>query len=263
MSALPVQLEPSFVEKVWGSTKLAPWFADSDQKIGEVWFPAEEILVKFIFTTEKLSVQVHPPGKTEMWHILQAEPGASIALGFKDTTTEEQVRLAALSGDIEQMLEWVPVSVGDSFLNPVGTVHALGAGMVVCEIQQNFPVTYRLYDYGRPRELHLEQALKVARCGSHPGKTMPLDLPGGGRQLIDCEYFAAEEFTYGAPLEYQPAPNRYHLLIMLEGTGEIAEQPFGPGQLWRVPEGGDSFVIRPEQTVRLLRTYVPGPPPVH
>lgn len=258
MSDLPVQLEPFLVEKVWGSKKLSPWFADSDQNIGEVWFPAEDILVKFLFTTEKLSVQVHPPGKTEMWHILRAEPDATIAVGFLEPVSKEEVRRASLSGEIEQMLDWVPVSAGDTILNPVGTVHALGAGLVLCEIQQNYPVTYRLYDYGRPRELHLEQALEVALCEPHPGKSAPVDLPGGGRRLVACSYFVADEFTYEEPVQYQPASDRYHLLIMLEGTGMIAGMPFKAGQLWRVPAGGAEFTIQPEEPMRLLRTYVPS-----
>jgi mannose-6-phosphate isomerase len=257
MSLLPVRLEPSFVEKVWGTTRLSPWFADSETKIGEVWFPAEEILVKFIYTTENLSVQVHPPGKTEMWHILRAEPGASIALGFRQPVTKEEVWKAALSGEIEQMLEWVPVSAGDSFLNPVGTVHALGGGMVLCEVQQNYPVTYRLYDYGRPRELHLDQAMEVLRPEPHPGKTLPVNLPDGGRRLIACDYFVAEAFTYREPVEYTPSPDRYHLLVILEGSGTMAGQAFAPGELWRIPAGAPGFSIRPESSTSVLKTYVP------
>ncbi len=167
------RLTPSFREKVWGATRLGPWFPDSDRKIGEVWFEGPfgndadlPLLVKFIFTTEKLSVQVHPEdeyaglhhqsrGKTEMWHILAAEPGAQIAAGFRESITPEQFREAALSGAIEQELQWFDARPGDTFFIPAGTVHAIGPGLALCEIQQNSDVTYRLYDYGRPRELHL------------------------------------------------------------------------------------------------------------
>ncbi|MCW5980937.1 MAG: class I mannose-6-phosphate isomerase [Bryobacteraceae bacterium] len=258
MSGLPVRLEPFFVEKVWGSASLAPWFPDSGRRIGEVWFPAEDILVKFIYTTEKLSVQVHPPGKTEMWHVLRAEPGAAIALGFRRPVTKEEARRAALSGEIEELLEWYPVSAGDSFLNPAGTVHALGAGMGICEIQQNYPVTYRLYDYGRPRELHVEEALEVLRCERHPGKTEPAPLAGGGQRLITCDYFVADAITPSEPLEYRPAADRYHLLIAVEGAGTIAGEPFSAGELWRVPADGERFAIRPDGGMKILRTFNPA-----
>ncbi len=101
MIAGPVRLEPAFHEKIWGSTALEPWFHSRGERTGEAWFPAEEILVKFIFTTDRLSIQVHPPGKTEMWHILRAEPSARIALGLRRSMSSDQLREAALSGAIE------------------------------------------------------------------------------------------------------------------------------------------------------------------
>lgn len=257
MSARPVLLEPSFVEKVWGSTHLAPWFRDSDRKIGEVWFPAEEILVKFLFTTDRLSVQVHPPGKTEMWYVLRAEPGAGIALGFREPLSKEQLRRAAETGEIERLLEWFPVAPGDALLNRPGTVHALGAGLVLCEIQQNYPVTYRLYDYGRPRRLHLEDALRVARCEPHPGKSRPEELGGGVTRLVACEFFVTDRLRWSEPVSYRPDPARYHLLIAVEGQGTLDGRPLAPGQVWRVPVGGEPFEILPAGAVELLRTHLP------
>src|ERR1700732_4034828 len=106
---MPVRLKRRFVPKVWGSTHLEPWFSDAGEKIGEVWFeglPKPPLLVKFLFTTEPLSVQVHPEGKTEMWHILAAEPAAKIAAGFPEPITEHRLRASALSGEIVQLLEW-------------------------------------------------------------------------------------------------------------------------------------------------------------
>ena len=167
----PLRLTPSFREKIWGSTRLEPWFPNSERKIGEVWFEGVDhlpLLIKFLFTSEKLSVQVHPDddyarvhhdsrGKTEMWHILAAEPGARIAAGFREPITTDQLTAAALSGEIEDLLAWFEAMPGDTFFIPAGTVHAIGAGLVLCEIQQHSDVTYRLYDYGRPRELHLDQ----------------------------------------------------------------------------------------------------------
>src|SRR5688500_1980239 len=153
-------IEPQFVERVWGTTQLAPLFSDQEKKIGEVWFdagPSFPILVKFIFTSAKLSVQVHPDdsyartnensrGKTEMWHILDAGPESTIALGFKEPQTEESVRaaIARESGaTVDTLLEWVPVKPGDTFFAEAGTVHAIGEGIILCEIQQNSDVTYR------------------------------------------------------------------------------------------------------------------------
>ena len=127
----PVRLKATFQEKIWGSTNLEPWFPRSDKKIGEVWFTAESaipVLVKFLFTSDKLSVQVHPAGaqgKTEMWHILRAEPGSQIALGFREPVSRERLREAARSGEIERLLHWVPVSAGETYFTPARTVHAI------------------------------------------------------------------------------------------------------------------------------------------
>ena len=169
----PRRIEPRFLEKIWGSTRLEPWFRNRDQKIGEVCFDADPLLIKFIFTAEKLSVQVHPAddyarlhhnsrGKTEMWHILAAEPGAQIAAGFRRPITSDELDAAARSGEIENLLQWFDARPGDTFFIPAGTVHAIGAGLTLCEIQQHSDITYRLYDYGRPRELHLDRAIAVS-----------------------------------------------------------------------------------------------------
>ena len=146
------------LEKVWGTPETEPWYPRGSGKIGEVWFEALEeprLLIKFLFTSEKLSVQVHPPdsakgpGKTEMWHVLRAAPDARVALGFERPVTADEARAAAVSGEIERLLRWYPAKAGDTFFVPAGTVHAIGAGLVLCEIQQYSDVTYRLYDYGR------------------------------------------------------------------------------------------------------------------
>ncbi len=152
-----------------------PWYLNSAQKkIGEVWFEADlPLLVKFVFTSERLSVQVHPNdefaaahensrGKTEMWYVLRADPGARLAIGFREAISRERLRESALSGEIEQLLNWIEVQAGDAFFVPAGTVHAIGGGLALCEIQQHSDITYRLYDYGRPRELHLDKAMQVA-----------------------------------------------------------------------------------------------------
>ena len=160
------------VEKVWGQDRLPPPFiAPQGQRIGEIWFepPAEldQLLAKYLFTSEKLSVQVHPPGKDECWLVLDCQPGAELAVGFRQDFTEDDLRDGALDGSIERMLAWHPVRRGDFVYLPAGTVHAIGAGCTLVELQQNCGITYRFYDYGRPRELHLEEALAHADRGPH------------------------------------------------------------------------------------------------
>jgi mannose-6-phosphate isomerase len=257
----PVRLPTRFLEKIWGTTDLSPWYPSSTKKIGEVWFEAElPLLVKFVFTSDRLSVQVHPNdefaeahensrGKTEMWYVLRADPGAKIATGFREALSRERLREAALNGDIEHLLQWVDAKAGDAFYVPAGTVHAIGGGLALCEIQQHSDITYRLYDYGRPRELHLEKAIQVASTESPNGGPVPLP--------IDCEYFHTELAKTQSPLRYSPEAGRFHLLIFLSGSGKIAEQPFREGETWLVPAGASPFLIQPSEPAKFLRTWAP------
>lgn len=258
MAAPLVRLTPSFREKIWGTTHLSPWFPDSSASVGEIWFLGERefpILVKFIFTAERLSVQVHPDdayarrrensrGKTEMWHVLRAEPGAKIASGFREPIKRHRLREAALSGEIERLVVWREVSAGDTFFIPAGTVHAIGGGLALCEIQQNSDVTYRLYDYGRPRELHLDRALDVAELGPSPGRVEPL-----GDVLVVSEYFIVSALQLEGS-QTVSVDNRLHFLVALEGTGTIAGEPFRAGEVWHAPAGSPDFSI--EGSARLL-----------
>jgi mannose-6-phosphate isomerase len=269
MSEKPVRLEPSLHQKIWGVSSLEPWFHSVGGRIGEVWFegPGPDplpILAKFIFTSERLSVQVHPDdayaraheaspgGKAEMMYILRAEPGATIAAGFLEPITLARAREAAISGEIEQLLRWWPAIPGQVYFIPAGTVHALGAGITVCEISQNNPITYRLFDYGRPRELHLERGLDVSVLEPHPGPAAPQ-----GNLLASCSHFVAERLVQTEPL-YRPDPTRFHLLIALEGGGRLGRERFEAGDVWCVPAAADPFplVMRPGSL--LLRTYLPA-----
>jgi mannose-6-phosphate isomerase len=268
----PIKLQERRLEKPWGATKLQPWFSDSAKKIGEVWFESEEplpILVKFLFTSENLSVQVHPddnyagehensPGKTEMWYILRAEPEARIALGFRERVTASRVRAAIGDGSIEHLLRWHAVRAGDCFFTPAGTVHSIGAGIALCEIQQQSDVTYRLYDYGRQpaRSLHIEQALAVANLGPHPGPQAPPHISNGGR-LAHCRYFATELLHWAEPFEYVPDHRCSHLLIVTEGAGRLGGEPFRLGQTWQARAAKGAFHVAPDGPVTVLRTYVP------
>lgn len=174
----PTPLPRKQVEKPWGRSQLpAPFGTSSSERVGEIWFDGEglglDLLVKYLFTSEKLSIQVHPSdelarklglpsGKEECWIVLDAEPGATLGIGTRMPLSPEQLRAAALDGSIEQLMEWKPVARGDVFYIPTGTVHAIGAGVSIIEVQQRADVTYRIYDYGRPRELHLDEAILAA-----------------------------------------------------------------------------------------------------
>jgi mannose-6-phosphate isomerase len=270
MNLHPVRLRPSFREKIWGSTEIEPWFRSDGRQIGEVWFTAEDgpplpILVKFIFTTARLSLQVHPndaqapdgTGKTEMWHILRAGPDSTLALGFNEPIARERLREAAESGEIERLVRWFPVRAGETYFTPAGVVHAIGAGIALVEIQQNSDITYRLYDYGRPRELHLEQGLTVAHLEPHPGPTEPVDLGDGRRLLARCEYFVTEAVEWTRPILWQPEAGTLEILIVLAGAGTLAGSPFAPGEAWLIPAGAEPFAVTVSAPVRLLRTYPP------
>jgi mannose-6-phosphate isomerase len=188
-----MKLERRYVEKPWGRTSLPDMFdPPPGKRIGEVWFTGAEdapLLVKYLFTSERLSIQVHPNdeqarargldrGKSECWYILDAEPGATLGLGLTRECSSDELRAAARDGSIEQLMDWRPVRRHDFLLVPPGTIHAIGGGISLLEFQQNSDVTYRLYDYGRPRELHLDDGIAVASRAPYP--------PELAKHLDDC-----------------------------------------------------------------------------
>ena len=200
-----VKLNSFYVEKPWGRTDLPSVFSDAKgRKIGEVWFDAPDgplpILVKWLFTSEKLSIQVHPndaqarergaaSGQEECWVIIAAEPDARIGMGTVRPLTAEELEAASRSGEIEQLMHWHPVKAGDYFYIPAGTVHAIGAGITLVEVQQNADITYRLYDYGRPRELHLEDGVAVSKAEPYEdGRSGKIGL-GELQQLVNGPHF--------------------------------------------------------------------------
>ncbi|MGO9258869.1 MAG: class I mannose-6-phosphate isomerase [Bryobacteraceae bacterium] len=263
-----IRLTPSLREKVWGRTHLAPWFPDAGKPTGEAWFLADRdlpLLVKLIFTSERLSVQVHPDdgedgprGKTEMWRILEAEPGAEIALGFREPITRERLWEATRTGEVEQLVRWVSVKAGETYFTPAHTVHAIGAGIVLCEIQQNSDVTYRLWDYGRPREIHVDKAVPIADLGVHPGASLPVPLPDGREELVRSKHFITELVPLAAGEQRTLEPEKCQLWIAIEGSGSIGEEPFRTGEVWLMPEEGPQPAVASQSGARLLRTYVPG-----
>lgn len=263
--ALPIRQ----VEKPWGRDALpAPFAAPEGKRIGEIWFepPAElpELLVKYIFASEKLSVQVHPSdaqtlakgigrqGKEECWLVVDAEPGATLGIGFHEDLTEEMMRAAALDGSIEDLMVWHEVSPGDFFYIPANTVHAIGAGVSLIEVQQNSDITYRLFDYGRPRELHLEDGMAVARGEPYAMHWRKHVAPRGSQVLVDGPLFLLDQVegepSAGIAARYPGAL----LVIPRTGSVTVAGHKIAPGDC-ALASGIDEIVFAKDSVCLLAR----------
>ena len=242
-----VKLRTHRVDKPWGRHTLFPGFPDpapDAEPVGEVWFqqPGDttpDLLVKYLFTGEKLSVQVHPDddqaharglprGKDECWTVLTAEPGAVIALGTKEPVGEDELRAAARDGSIEGLLHWQPVKAGDFYYCASGTIHAIGGGLTVIEIQQNSETTYRLYDYGSDRELHLEDGVAVARREPYCPIAAPAPAEDGRTVLVEGPKFVLERWSAGRAVALPEGTTGW--LVPVKGAGEVAGVPFHEGE---------------------------------
>ncbi|NNC72461.1 MAG: class I mannose-6-phosphate isomerase, partial [Sphingomonadaceae bacterium] len=245
------------IEKIWGRRALGLGFADAPENgepIGEIWYEGEDgapddLLVKYLFTSEKLSVQVHPDddqararghrsGKEECWLILDAEPGATLGIGLRETVDGAGLRAAALDGSIEAMLDWKPVATGDVFYLQAGTIHAIGSGVTLVEIQQNIDLTYRLYDYGRPRELHLDAAIAVARPGPWSAPNARREVKAGRAILAEGRKFVVEHWEGTQAGQLLPPDDRPIWIVPLAGAGSIDGQALMPGDVWIADTAG-------------------------
>lgn len=261
------QLPIRQVEKPWGRDELpSPFKAPAGERVGEIWFepPADlpDLLVKYIFTSEKLSVQVHPSdtqtqakglgsqGKEECWLVIAADEGATLGIGFDEPIGADAMRAAAVDGSIEQRMTWHPVAPGDFFYIPANTVHAIGGGIALIEVQQNSDITYRLYDYGRPRELHLDEGMAVAKGERYDtGRWQRTVGERDSVQLVDGPYFRLDQVK-GAPSDEVAAryPGSF-LVIPREGAVEIGGERIAAGEcglakrLDDVRFGDDSVVL--------------------
>ena len=200
------------LQKPWGVSDVLPWSSAKTDggAIGEIWFErssksAEDssLLLKLLFTSQPLSIQVHPNdsyansiglpnGKTEAWYVLNAVPGAKIALGVKEKITPLQLRCAIESGKLPSIVLWRPVVTGDTISVPAGTIHAIGAGLVIAEIQQRSDATFRMFDYGRQRELHIDKAVAVADITPSAVRVPPKRLTDQRTLLVSGPYFVFE-----------------------------------------------------------------------
>ncbi len=291
-SIAPFRLAPKFSERIWGRPNLRPWYESTgtDALVGEAWLTGPEclvetgemegqtlatvmgdwefpLLVKMLFPNEKLSVQVHPDdaqaqamgqarGKTECWYVLEAEPGATVMLGLKPGAGPEETRAAVAAGTMEQLMEHVPVSVGDMVFVDAGTVHAIGPGVVLLETQQTCDVTYRLYDYGRPRELHLEQGLGVMKTATKAGKVAPRAMDGFTR-LIEEQYFTVDRFELPSG-GLQVATSGPGCLVGLKGEGTVDGVAIKAGEAVVALAGTDSVTVESAEPFSFARCVAPA-----
>jgi mannose-6-phosphate isomerase len=287
----PFRLEPSFAERIWGRTTLAPFYPSTgtQEKVGEAWLTGPQskvvtgifegktlaevhsefpLLVKMLFPDDKLSVQVHPDdeqaralglarGKTECWYVLQSEPGAKVACGLKAGTSVEDVRLAIAEGTLEDLMEWLEVAPGEMVFVDAGTVHAIGPGMTLLEVQQTCDVTYRLYDYGRPRELHLEQGLAVVKPKTRAGKVEPRQMEQGFTRLIETEYFIVDRFVLEPGEAIEMPMDGIGCIAGLSGSGAVNEVRFDAGQAVVIADG--SVTMTSQHGCTYVRCYEPAP----
>ncbi|MBT2284793.1 class I mannose-6-phosphate isomerase [Paenibacillus polymyxa] len=239
------------------------------------------LLIKLLDCNDDLSVQVHPTdeyealppgelGKTEMWYVLDAKPGAHIIYGLNEGVDRATLKEALENGTVMDTLRQVPVEAGDTFFIPAGTVHALCAGVVVAEIQQNSDTTYRIYDYnrpgldGKPRELHVEDSLNVTAYEGSGASTMKTNnaTPGEWLKLAECPYFVVEKGIVTERWELSTNPDSFTILVVCEGEGTLEWAHAGSdsivlkaGQCYLLPANLGSYTLNGNTTV--LRSYLP------
>jgi len=305
----PLLLVPSFDERPWGVRDLRPMYNQIVEKpIGESWLTWEDnrvangpltgrtlgelskqcrrdlvgasacyedrfpLLVKFLFTSAKLSVQVHPDdeqarkagqpcGKTECWYALAARPGAQVALGLKPGTTLEDFEQAIQDQRAEELLNWVDVNAGDMLYVAAGTVHTISGGLVLVETQQTSDITYRLYDYGRPRELHIVEGLAATKLRTNAGKVVrhagdPPDV------LVRSPYFQVEKIRLRGPLHAEVSPASPQVLVAIDGAGMVESQgmepiSFATGEAVVIPAAVRDYTLRPQWELEIMRMSLP------
>ncbi len=248
MALEPARLQ--VVPKPWGSTDLQPWngACHNGAAIGEIWFqrddphaPEPALLLKLLFTREALSIQVHPDdddaramglacGKTEAWYVLSAEPGATVGVGLQSALTEAELRCAIGDGSILQQVSWRKVVEGDVIFVPAGTIHAIGPGLVLAEIQQRSDTTFRLFDHGRERELHIEQGVAAAHAGPAAAQVPPRRLGNARTLLVGSAFFVLERFELAAGSLWQLRARPETWLIVIAGEGQLGPAKAGVGE---------------------------------
>jgi mannose-6-phosphate isomerase len=251
------------VHKPWGISDLQPWSSvdGTGDAVGELWFERADknaaipaLLLKLLFTSEPLSIQVHPDdtfaramgmpnGKSEAWYIISAKPDAQIGVGLKHRVTPQELRSSIRDGSIVELVQWRPVATGDVIFIPAGTIHALGAGIVLAEIQQRSDTTFRLFDYGRQRELHEDNGVAVANTWPLRSAHNPTRLTGERTVLVASRYFVLErlELPEGSSWALLAEPETW--ILVLDGHAAIGLAALSIGQAVFVGGGRTSIEV--------------------
>jgi mannose-6-phosphate isomerase len=268
------------VRKPWGVADLHPWSSleASRDPVGELWFqrvdknaPVSALLLKLLFTSEPLSIQVHPDdvfarsmglsnGKTEAWYILSAAPNAQVAIGLKQRLTPQELRASIRDGSVASLTQWRHVVAGDIIFVPAGTIHAIGAGIVLAEIQQRSDTTFRLFDYGRPRELHEEDAVAVSLAGPAQTQAGHRQLTAARTALITSPHFVVERIELQANSRWTLNADLETWIVVIEGgvqrigsiSASVGDAVFAERDRAEIEVGPDRMIC--------LAAY-PGPTP--
>jgi mannose-6-phosphate isomerase len=251
------------VRKPWGVSDLQPWSSidGTIDAVGELWFeradknaPTPALLLKLLFTSEPLSIQVHPDdtfaramgmpnGKSEAWYIISAKPGSQIGVGLERRVTPQELRASIRNGSIVELVRWRPVEKGDVIFIPAGTIHALGAGIVLAEIQQHSDTTFRLFDYGRQRELHEDNGVAVANAWPLRSAQNPTRLTAERTVLVASRYFVLERLDLPEGSSWAVLAEAETWLLVLDGHAAIGLAAASTGQAIFVGGGRTSIEV--------------------
>jgi mannose-6-phosphate isomerase len=268
------------VRKLWGVADLHPWSGvdGSRDAIGELWFeradrsaPVSTLLVKLLFTSEPLSIQVHPDdafarsiglpnGKAEAWYILSARRNARVALGLKRHLTPLELRASIKDGSIAGLTQWRPAAKGDIIFVPAGTIHAIGAGIVLAEVQQRSDATFRLFDYGRQRELHEDNAVAVSLAGPVQIQPGPRRLTAARTLLIASTHFILERIDLPANSSWALNADPETWILVLDGHAAIGLVAASVGEAIFI--GGDHTSMEVGANGFSGLIAYPGPSPI-
>ncbi|PSO14693.1 class I mannose-6-phosphate isomerase [Bradyrhizobium sp. MOS003] len=266
--------------KPWGRLDLRPWSSidASTDPVGELWLeradksaPNPALLLKLLFTSQPLSIQVHPNdafarsiglpnGKTEAWYILSALSGARIALGLNRHLTQQELRTAVRDGSIEDLVQWRPVAQGDVIFVPGGTIHAIGADIVLAEIQQRSDTTFRLFDFGRHRELHEDSVVAASEAGPPPTQPPPRRLTDARVVLVESSHFVFERIDLRANSLWGLQTDREAWILVIEGEGCIGRTNATAGNAIFIQS--DSAGIDVGSSGMSILIAYPGPDPI-
>jgi mannose-6-phosphate isomerase len=251
------------IHKPWGVSDLKPW-SDIDgavDAVGELWFeradknaPVPELLLKLLFTSGPLSIQVHPDdtfaqamglpnGKSEAWYIISTKPGAQIGIGLKRRVTQQELRASIANGSIAELVQWRPVAKGDVIFVPAGTIHALGAGIVLAEIQQRSDTTFRLFDYDGGRELHIEDAVAAADRQPLRSPANPTRLTDERTVLVASQHFMLERVDLQEASGWALVAEPETWVLVLDGHAAIGLATVSIGQAMFVGGGRSSIEV--------------------